>query len=77
MQKITFASLKIFFDFMYRLETTLRHSHCFLSDFFQAVSSLTCAQRGWMNVDVDKIACESCGEYLSFASLPSCTPAEG
>lgn len=42
----------------------------------KAVSSLTCAQRGWMNVDVDKIACESCGEYLSFASLPSCTPAE-
>ncbi|KAL4627638.1 hypothetical protein ACB092_05G179600 [Castanea dentata] len=42
----------------------------------KAVSSLTCAQRGWMNVDVDKIECESCGAYLSFVFLPSWTPAE-
>ncbi|KAK9267555.1 hypothetical protein L1049_009983 [Liquidambar formosana] len=39
-------------------------------------SSLACAQRGWMNIDVDKISCESCGAYLSFVLLPSWTDAE-
>ncbi|RVW89967.1 hypothetical protein CK203_036572 [Vitis vinifera] len=43
----------------------------------KVASSLACAQRGWINVDVDKIMCESCGAYLSFVSLPSGTPAEG
>ncbi|XP_010655692.1 uncharacterized protein LOC100254898 isoform X2 [Vitis vinifera] len=42
----------------------------------KVASSLACAQRGWINVDVDKIMCESCGAYLSFVSLPSGTPAE-
>lgn len=77
MQKLTFTSPKVLFDFIYRIETTLRRSHVFLSDFLQAVSSLTCAQKGWMNVDVDKIECESCGAYLSFVFLPSWAPAEG
>ncbi|KAK3025499.1 hypothetical protein RJ639_042034 [Escallonia herrerae] len=27
----------------------------------KAANSLSCARRGWVNVDVDKIACESCG----------------
>ncbi|CAN1821733.1 Zinc finger C3HC-type protein 1-like, partial [Linum perenne] len=42
----------------------------------KATSSLACAQRGWMNVDVDKIVCESCGASLSFVLLPSWTKAE-
>lgn len=39
-------------------------------------SSLACAQRGWMNIDVDRIACESCAACLSFVSVPNWTPAE-
>uniref|UniRef100_A0A2P2MVD4 Uncharacterized protein n=2 Tax=Rhizophora mucronata TaxID=61149 RepID=A0A2P2MVD4_RHIMU len=42
----------------------------------KVANSLACAQRGWMNVDVDKIACESCGAYLSFVFLPSWTATE-
>ncbi|XP_028759208.1 uncharacterized protein LOC114718116 isoform X1 [Neltuma alba] len=40
------------------------------------ISSLACAQKGWMNVGVDKIACESCGACLSFASSSSWTSEE-
>lgn len=39
-------------------------------------SSLACAQRGWMNIDVDRIACESCAACLSSFSVPNWTPAE-
>ncbi|KAF6167452.1 hypothetical protein GIB67_031653 [Kingdonia uniflora] len=39
-------------------------------------SSLACARRGWVNVGVDKIVCESCGANLSFI-LPSWNPTEG
>lgn len=39
-------------------------------------SSLACAQRGWMNIDVDRIVCESCAACLSFVSVPNWTPAE-
>ncbi|KAG8634707.1 uncharacterized protein LOC110604723 isoform X2 [Manihot esculenta] len=39
-------------------------------------SSLACAQRGWMNIEIDKIVCESCGACLSFVLLPSWTPTE-
>ncbi|RDX69306.1 Nuclear-interacting partner of ALK, partial [Mucuna pruriens] len=42
----------------------------------QIISSLACAQKGWMNNGVDKIACESCGACLSFTALPSWTSAE-
>ncbi|KAG6573377.1 NIPA-like protein, partial [Cucurbita argyrosperma subsp. sororia] len=42
----------------------------------KVVNSLACAQRGWMNVDVDKIECESCGASLSFELLQSWTSAE-
>ncbi|XP_065877620.1 uncharacterized protein [Euphorbia lathyris] len=42
----------------------------------KTASSLACAQRGWMNIDIDKIVCESCGACLSFVLSPSWTPAE-
>ncbi|XP_019193405.1 PREDICTED: uncharacterized protein LOC109187626 [Ipomoea nil] len=32
----------------------------------KAASSLACARRGWINVDADKIECESCGANLMF-----------
>ncbi|KAB5534258.1 hypothetical protein DKX38_017344 [Salix brachista] len=42
----------------------------------KVASSLACAQRGWMNVDINQIACETCGAYMTFVSLASRTPAE-
>ncbi|KAK7284025.1 hypothetical protein RIF29_13776 [Crotalaria pallida] len=42
----------------------------------QIIGSLACAQKGWMNIGVDKIACESCGACLSFTSSSSWTSAE-
>ncbi|KAM7252777.1 hypothetical protein ACFE04_011412 [Oxalis oulophora] len=42
----------------------------------KVTSSLACAQRGWINVDVDKLECESCGACLSSVSSSSWTPAE-
>ncbi|CAJ1935693.1 unnamed protein product [Sphenostylis stenocarpa] len=42
----------------------------------QIISSLACAQKGWINNGVDKIACESCGTCLSSTALPSLTSAE-
>ncbi|KAL5577305.1 hypothetical protein UlMin_019004 [Ulmus minor] len=42
----------------------------------KAISSLACAQKGWVNVDIDKIACESCRAQRSFVLLPSWIPAE-
>ncbi|KAM7259135.1 hypothetical protein ACFE04_014876 [Oxalis oulophora] len=42
----------------------------------KVASSLACAQRGWINIDVDQIVCESCGACLSLVSLPSSTPDE-
>ncbi|KAM7492449.1 hypothetical protein LguiA_035370 [Lonicera macranthoides] len=32
----------------------------------KAASSLACARRGWVNLDVDRIECESCGANLKF-----------
>ncbi|KAK7259860.1 hypothetical protein RIF29_25475 [Crotalaria pallida] len=43
----------------------------------QIIGSLACAQKGWMNIGVDEIACESCGACLSFTSSSSWTSAEG
>ncbi|KAK6932163.1 Zinc finger, C3HC-like [Dillenia turbinata] len=40
-------------------------------------SSLACAQRGWINVDVDNISCEACGAFLNFTLPSSLSPAEG
>lgn len=59
------------------VKTTIRASDSSFSNFLQAASSLACAQRGWMNVDVDRIACESCGACLSFVPVPTWTPVEG
>ncbi|XVF25425.1 hypothetical protein REPUB_Repub13aG0211300 [Reevesia pubescens] len=42
----------------------------------KVASSLACAQRGWINIDVDKIACETCGACLHFASSPSWAASE-
>ncbi|CAM0876657.1 unnamed protein product [Alopecurus aequalis] len=42
----------------------------------KAASSLACAQRGWVNVDMDKVECESCGAHLIFSALTSWSPAE-
>lgn len=37
----------------------------------KAANSLSCARRGWVNVDVDKIECETCGANLKYmASTP-------
>ncbi|CAH2036198.1 unnamed protein product [Thlaspi arvense] len=36
----------------------------------QVISAVNCARRGWVNVDTDTIACESCGAHLYF-SAPS------
>ncbi|XP_058211261.1 uncharacterized protein LOC131323469 isoform X2 [Rhododendron vialii] len=43
----------------------------------KAASSLACARRGWVNFDVDKIECESCGANLQFVLSASWTPTEG
>ncbi|KAK6154228.1 hypothetical protein DH2020_008476 [Rehmannia glutinosa] len=42
----------------------------------QAASSLACARKGWVNVDVDKVECESCGAILEFVSSATWTPSE-
>ncbi|KAK3126373.1 hypothetical protein QOZ80_7AG0555650 [Eleusine coracana subsp. coracana] len=42
----------------------------------KAACSLACARRGWVNIDVDKIECESCGANLIFTALASWSPAE-
>ncbi|KAB2007697.1 hypothetical protein ES319_D10G047600v1 [Gossypium barbadense] len=42
----------------------------------KVASSLACAQRGWVNIDVDKIVCETCGACLHFASSPSWATSE-
>lgn len=36
----------------------------------KVASSLACARRGWVNMEVDTIACEVCGAHISFA-IPS------
>ncbi|XP_042038590.1 uncharacterized protein LOC121784508 isoform X1 [Salvia splendens] len=42
----------------------------------KAASSLACARKGWVNVDVDKVECESCGAILKFVSSATWTPSE-
>lgn len=37
----------------------------------EGASSLDCARKGWINIDVDKIQCKSCGERLSFSTSTS------
>ncbi|KAG9149955.1 hypothetical protein Leryth_010029 [Lithospermum erythrorhizon] len=42
----------------------------------KAASSLACARRGWVNVDIDKLECESCGANIEFASSATWTTSE-
>ncbi|CAA0816362.1 IAP-like protein 1 [Striga hermonthica] len=42
----------------------------------KATSSLACARKGWVNVDVDKVECESCAAILKFVSSSTWTPDE-
>ncbi|XP_059303330.1 uncharacterized protein LOC132055493 [Lycium ferocissimum] len=39
----------------------------------QAISAVNCARRGWINVDMDTIACEACGSRMLFSTPPSWT----
>lgn len=39
----------------------------------KVVGPVNCARRGWVNVDVDLIACEACGGRLSFSTPPTWT----
>ena len=41
------------------------------------VSAVNCAQRGWVNVDVDTIACEACGLCIFFSTPSSWTQHQG
>nr|KAJ0191759.1 hypothetical protein LSAT_V11C800453160 [Lactuca sativa] len=43
----------------------------------KAASSLAYARRGWVNVDIDKIECESCGATLKYIAPDSWTTIEG
>ncbi|KAD3066705.1 hypothetical protein R6Q59_019085 [Mikania micrantha] len=43
----------------------------------KAASSLSCARRGWVNVDVDEIQCESCGDTLKYNAQDSWACKEG
>ncbi|KAK3145873.1 hypothetical protein QOZ80_3BG0258600 [Eleusine coracana subsp. coracana] len=42
----------------------------------KGASALACAQRGWVNIDHNKIECESCGAHLIFSALTSWSPIE-
>ncbi|KAL3636947.1 hypothetical protein CASFOL_019246 [Castilleja foliolosa] len=42
----------------------------------KAASSLACARKGWVNMDVDKVECESCGAILKFGSSATWTLVE-
>lgn len=72
-------SLSITFtDFSFFVEPDLYAYLCMLMQMLiQAASSLACARKGWVNVDVDKVECESCGAVLKFVSSASWTPFEG
>lgn len=43
----------------------------------QGAGSLSCARRGWINIDTDIIECESCGAQLTFTISASWSPTEG
>lgn len=43
----------------------------------QVVSAINCARRGWINVDTDIIACESCGARLFFSTPSSWNQQQG
>ncbi|KAK4775297.1 hypothetical protein SAY86_010232 [Trapa natans] len=39
----------------------------------KVVSAVNCARRGWVNVDMDTIACEACGARIFFSISSSCS----
>nr|XP_043623022.1 uncharacterized protein LOC122594658 [Erigeron canadensis]XP_043623023.1 uncharacterized protein LOC122594658 [Erigeron canadensis] len=43
----------------------------------KVASSLACARRGWVNVNLDTIQCESCGSNLKYNAPESWTSTEG
>ncbi|MBA0732072.1 hypothetical protein Gogos_016185 [Gossypium gossypioides] len=43
----------------------------------KVVNAVNCARRGWVNVDMDIIACESCGARLLFSTPSSWTRQQG
>lgn len=49
----------------------------FLIFSFQVVSAVNCASRGWINVDIDTIACEACGARLLFSTPASWNQQQG
>ncbi|XP_057723098.1 uncharacterized protein LOC130937911 [Arachis stenosperma] len=55
-------------DFMRRL-ATFKSISWFAKP--KVVSAVNCARRGWINVDIDTIACEACGARLLFSTPAS------
>ncbi|XP_047165761.1 uncharacterized protein LOC124834966 [Vigna umbellata] len=55
-------------DFMRRL-STFKSMSWFAKP--KVVSAVNCASRGWINVDIDTIACEACGARLLFSTPAS------
>ncbi|TKY54954.1 NIPA protein [Spatholobus suberectus] len=55
-------------DFMRRL-ATFKSMSWFAKP--KMVSAVNCARRGWINVDIDTIACEACGARLLFSTPAS------
>ncbi|RDX78048.1 NIPA-like protein, partial [Mucuna pruriens] len=55
-------------DFMRRL-ATFKSMSWFAKP--KIVSAVNCASRGWINVDIDTIACEACGARLLFSTSAS------
>lgn len=43
----------------------------------QVVDAVNCARRGWINVDLDSITCESCGARLLFSTPASWSHQQG
>ncbi|CAI9281397.1 unnamed protein product [Lactuca saligna] len=62
-------------DLLRRL-STFQPTNWFGKPKFCATSFLSYARRGWVNVDIDKIECESCGATLKYVAPDSWTPTE-
>jgi hypothetical protein len=54
-------------------------SYCWLIlvAFFQVISPVNCARRGWTNIEPDVITCEACGARLLFSTPSSWTTQQG
>lgn len=44
---------------------------------YQVVGAVNCARRGWVNIDVDTIACEACGARIFFSTPSSWNQHQG